>query len=73
MSFPENENGYINNVYGYDYDQFLEWIEMKRNWSLGKELPEGFVPDTTYVLVDGDNYIGVFNTSTIILWLSFHQ
>ena len=61
MSFPENENGYINNVYGYDYDQFLEWIEMKRNWSLGKELPEGFVPDTTYVLVDGDNYIGVFN------------
>ena len=26
MSFPENENGYMNNVYGYDYDQFLEWI-----------------------------------------------
>ncbi|SCX89146.1 hypothetical protein [Butyrivibrio sp. INlla14] len=27
MSFPENENGYMNNVYGYDYEQFLEWIE----------------------------------------------
>ena len=61
MSFDENENGYINNVYGYDYDRFLEWIEMKRNWSLGKELPEGFVPDTTFVLdVDGE-YVGVFN------------
>ncbi|PWT26982.1 GNAT family N-acetyltransferase [Butyrivibrio fibrisolvens] len=61
MSFPENENGYMNNVYGYDYEQFLKWIEKKRNWSLGKELPEGFVPDTTYVLVDGDVYVGVFN------------
>ena len=61
MSFPENENGYMNNVYGYDYDQFLEWIEKKRNWSQGKELPEGFVADTTFVLSDGDNYVGVFN------------
>lgn len=61
MSFPENDNGYMNNVYGYSYEQFLEWIEKKRNWSLGKELPEGFVPDTTYVLVDKGVYIGVFN------------
>ena len=61
MTFPENENGYMNNVYGYNYEQFLEWIEKKRNWSLGKELPEGFVPDTTYVLVDEDVYVGVFN------------
>ena len=33
MTFPENENGYINSVYGYNYEQFLEWIEKKRNWS----------------------------------------
>ena len=61
MTFPENENGYMNNVYGYDYDKFLEWIEIKRNWSMGKLLPEGFVADTTYVLNDGDKYVGVFN------------
>ncbi|MBE5842397.1 MAG: GNAT family N-acetyltransferase [Butyrivibrio sp.] len=61
MTFPENENGYINSVYGYDYDQFLGWIEKKRNWSQGKELPEGFVPDTTYVLSVEGNYVGVFN------------
>ena len=61
MTFPENDNGYMNNVYGYDYDKFLDWIEMKRNWSQGKELPEGFVADTTYVLADGDTYVGVFN------------
>jgi predicted acetyltransferase/SAM-dependent methyltransferase len=61
MSFPENENGFMNSVYGYDYEQFLGWIEKKRNWSMGKELPEGFVPDTTYVLVDEDQYVGAFN------------
>lgn len=61
MTFPENENGYMNNVYGYSYDKFLSWIEMKRNWSLGKELPEGFVADTTYVLCDDGEYVGVFN------------
>ena len=61
MSFPENENGYMNSVYGYNYEQFLAWIEKKKNWSLGKELPEGFVADTTYVLVDDGEYVGVFN------------
>ena len=61
MTFPENENGYINNVYGYDYEKFLSWIEMKRNWSIGKDLPEGFVADTTYVLSDNNEYVGVFN------------
>ncbi len=61
MTFRENENGFMNSVYGYSYDQFLEWIEQKRNWSLGKELPEGFVPDTSYVLVDEGVYVGIFN------------
>ena len=61
MTFDKDENGFINSVYGYDYDKFLEWIEMKRNWSMGKGLPEGFVPDTSFVLsVDGE-YVGVFN------------
>lgn len=61
MTFPENENGFVNNVYGYDFEKFLEWIEMKRKWSLGKELPAGFVADTTFVLEDNDEYVGVFN------------
>ncbi|MCR5095010.1 MAG: GNAT family N-acetyltransferase [Lachnospiraceae bacterium] len=60
-TFPKDENGYINNVYGFSYEEFLEWIEKKRNWSLGKELPENFVPDTTYVLADEDTYVGVLN------------
>ena len=61
MSFDQNENGYINSVYGFDYEQFLDWIEMKAKWSEGKALPEGFVPDTTYVLCHKGVYVGVFN------------
>ena len=61
MTFPEEENGFMNSVYGYDYERFLEWIERKRNWSKGKELPEGFVADTTYVLCNEGEYVGIFN------------
>jgi len=61
MSFPENDNGYINSVYGYTYEQFLDWIETKKKWSVGEDLPEGFVADTTYVLSDKGEYVGVFN------------
>ena len=61
MTFEQDENGFINPVYGYDYSQFLEWIEKKRNWSLGKKLPEGFVADTSFVLSDQGEYVGLFN------------
>lgn len=61
MSFPENESGYMNIVYGFDYEKFLRWIELKSNWSMGKDLLKGFVADTTYLLADGENYVGVFN------------
>ena len=61
MTFKEKENGFMNACYGLDYEGFLKWIEKKRNWSVGKGLPEGFVPDTTYVLEDDGVYVGIFN------------
>ena len=61
MTFEPDENGFMNPVYGYDYDRFLEWIEMKKDWSMGKNLPEGFVPDTTFVLEDDGQYVAIFN------------
>ncbi len=61
MTFAKDENGYINPVYGYEYDEFLKWIDKKRDWSVGKNLPEGFVPDTTYILEDDGKYVGAFN------------
>lgn len=60
-SFPKDENGYINPVFGYSYKEFLDYVEKKRKWTNGEDLPKGFVADTTYVLDDNGEYVGAFN------------
>ena len=61
-TYQKDENGYVNPVYGYSYEEFLEYVEKKRHWTEGEELPEGFVADTTYILVDDNgDYTGSFN------------
>ena len=62
QDFPECDNGFENIAYGLDRDSFQALVERKRLNSLGKELPEGFVPDTVYILIDDEGeYVGVFN------------
>ena len=61
MTYEKDENGFINAAYGMTFEEFLDWVELKRNWSMGKRLPDGFVPDTTYLLMDDDTYVGIFN------------
>ena len=38
-----------------DFQSYIKRIE---NYSLGKNLPLGYVPDTTYWLIDGSEFIG---------------
>ena len=46
----------------YPYDDFDALINKLRDNSIGKELPEGFVPNSTYWLIDeNDEIIGVSN------------
>ena len=62
QDFDECENGFENIAYGMDRNAFSSLVERKRQNSLGYELPEGFVPDTVYVLIDDDGeYVGIFN------------
>ena len=61
MSFGKGENGFEVTVYGYDFEQFKDWVKTKADWTEGKNLPEGFVPDTTFVLEDDGEYVGAFN------------
>ena len=61
MSFGKGENGFEVTVYGYDFEQFKDWVKTKADWTEGKNLPEGFVPDTTFVLEDEGEYVGAFN------------
>lgn len=46
-SMPE-ENGFLNDAYLLPYDRFEAWVARQMESSLGMNLPEGFVPQTTY-------------------------
>jgi len=60
-AFEKEENGFINNAYGYSYDEFLDYIKLKHDYHMGKNLPDGFVSDTTYILEVDNDYVGIFN------------
>ena len=61
-SFPAEESGFVNCTYGFSFEQFLQYQRDCIDHSEGRNLPEGFVPDTIFILEDDDgNYAGVFN------------
>ncbi|MEG0076859.1 GNAT family N-acetyltransferase [Anaerorhabdus sp.] len=60
-SFPEQENGFVNVAYGLSFEEFVEYVQVRRNYSMSIGLKEGYVPDTVFVLVDDNNYVGIFN------------
>lgn len=61
-SFLPNENVFMNPAFGYTYEQFLAYVKACEGYSKGQGLPEGYVPDTRFVLEDDDgNYVGIFN------------
>ena len=39
-------------------DDFDGWVERLKNKALGRDLPEGYVPESVFWLIDGDKYIG---------------
>jgi len=60
-NFDEEENGFVNTAYGYTFAQFQAYVKLKQGYSVGKNLPEGFVSDSTYILEVDGNYVGIFN------------
>lgn len=60
-TFPAQENGFENAAWGLDFDGFCAYVERRRNWNQGIGLPEGFVPDTVFILEDAGRYVGIFN------------
>ncbi len=60
-TFAENEHGFVNGAYGLSFDGFKNYVKKKEEHSRGIDLPEGFVPDTVYILEAGEDYAGIFN------------
>lgn len=57
----KTENGFENPYENITYDEFMnQVIDERIQASLGKGLPEGYVPDTYYFLWDNDEIVGLF-------------
>jgi predicted acetyltransferase len=54
-----NENEFKNEVNGMPYSEFPSWISRMEAWSRGEELPDGYVPQTIFILYDGDTPVGM--------------
>ena len=46
----DGENGFSNPAYKLSKNEYKKWLEKENNYSKGKELPEGWIPATTYLL-----------------------
>lgn len=48
------ENDFTNPVHDMTYDEFKLWLKRQDDWSKGKNLPQGYVPQVCYwLIVDG--------------------
>ncbi len=57
-----NGENYINGDGGcHKYDNYSQWLEKAKDSHLGKNLDEGYVPATTYFLVDNNKVLGTIN------------
>jgi predicted acetyltransferase len=70
MQYQESYRAYIRELgdevrypfpLDFEHADFQELLRKLENFSRGKMLPEGFVPSTTYWLVQGQELIGVSN------------
>lgn len=58
---PENENGFTNAYSGISFEEFeKQALPRMIAWSKGKDLPDGFVPETFYFLWEDGEIVGQF-------------
>lgn len=53
------ENSFTNPVRGMNYAEYKRWLLQQEEWSNGRNLPGGYVAQTTYWLVDGGIPVGI--------------
>lgn len=58
-NIESNENEFTNPVKNMNFEQYKEWLVLMDNWSKGKQLKEGYVPQTIFWLYDDDIPLGI--------------
>lgn len=53
------ENEFKNTAHGLSFDEFRNWLIEQDDWSEGKNLPDGYVPQTIYWLIDDGVPVGI--------------
>jgi|LSQX01.3.fsa_nt_gb predicted acetyltransferase len=53
-----DENAFNNEVNGMSYEQFKSWLSLQMKWARGEDLPDGYVKQWTYWLVEENKPVG---------------
>ena len=54
----DEENGFTNPAYNLSYEDYKKWLKKEDDYSRGENLPEGWIPCTTYILYIDDAPVG---------------
>lgn len=54
----DEENGFTNPAYKLSYEEYKKWLKKEDDYSRGENLPEGWIPCTTYFLYIDDIPVG---------------
>lgn len=60
-TFSPDEKGFVNNAFGFSFEEFQKYVRQNEDYSHGTGLPEGYVPATVFILEDNGTYVGIFN------------
>lgn len=61
LSSLASENGFENLAFGLSYEQYIhDFLPKRKEYSIGKNLPQGFVPDTYFILYKDKTPVGIF-------------
>ena len=58
QGIPDIENGFTNPAYNLTYTEYKKWLQEVDNHSKGINLPDGWIPYTTYILYINDIPVG---------------
>ena len=58
QDIENGENGFMNDAFGLTFEEYKNWLKNQEDFSKGKNLPEGWIPYTTYLLFDDGEPVG---------------
>ena len=59
QQIDRDENGFTNEVKGMSYEEYKGWLVRENDFSMARNLPQGWIPQTTYFLYVEDKPVGI--------------